>query len=242
MSIQRASPVPLYQQLYTILRSQIEFGQLQAGDVLPTEETLTTTYHISRVTARKALQQLADEGLLVRKPGKGTFVNSPKLEEPVRNLRGFDELMIEQMPDQVMDVPAFQITPAAPSTAQQLGLNKGEAVLAVKRRHLIHRRPVALAHIYLPYRLGKLLTPHDVATRPIYDLLATKAGITVKRAVQRISATAASADTAALLGVSASTPLLCVMRVTYDIEEHPVEYVQLYYPGGQHEIVVELYR
>ncbi len=242
MAINRDSPTPLYQQLYTILRSQIEFGQLKAGDLLPTEEKLTVIYSISRVTARKALQQLTDEGLLVRKPGKGTFVNIPKTEEPMRTLRGFAELMIAQHPDQVMDVNTFQITPAAASTAEMLALNAGEAVLAIKRRHLVRRRPIALAAIYLPYTLGKLLTPDDVATRSIYDLLAAKAGVTIKRAVQRISATGANPDSAGLLAVPVGAPLLQVKRVTYDMEERPVEYIELCYPGGQHEMVMELYR
>ncbi len=242
MAVNRDSPIPLYQQLYNILRSQIEFGQLKAGDSLPTEEKLTAAYSISRVTARKALQQLADEGLLVRKPGKGTFVNIPKTEESMRTLRGFAELMIDQHPDQVMDVNAFQIAPAAASVAEILALNPGEAVLAIKRRHLVRRRPVALAQIYLPYTLGKLLTPDDVATRSIYDLLAAKADVIIKRAVQRISATGAGPDNAGLLSVPLGAPLLQVKRVTYDLDERPVEYIELYYPGGQHEMVMELYR
>lgn len=242
MDIDRDSPTPLYQQLYTILRRQIEFGQVKAGDTLPTEEKLTEMYAISRVTARKALQQLTDEGLLVRKPGKGTFVNIPTTEEPMRSLRGFAELMIDQQPDQVMEVAAFQIAPAAASTAQMLGIGEGEAVLAIKRRHLVRRRPIALAVICLPYALGKLLTPDDVATRSIYDLLAAKAEVFVKRAIQRISATGAAPDTAALLAVPVGAPLLQVKRITYDMDERPVEYIELYYPGGQHEMVMELFR
>lgn len=240
--IVRDSPVPLYRQLYDILRQQIDAGMLEVGDPLPTEEKLTEVYGISRATTRKALQLLTDEGLLVRHAGKGTYINPHKTEEPLQSLRGFAELMIEQHPGQVMEVKGFEVMAASACVAAQLALNHGERTLRIRRRHLVDDHPVATAVIDLPYSLGRLLTPDDAATRTIYDLLTSKAGVTIKRAVQRISATAADEGVAALLDVVIGTPLLLVRRVTYGTDERPVEYIQLYYPGDQHEMVMELYR
>ncbi|MCA9906124.1 MAG: GntR family transcriptional regulator, partial [Anaerolineae bacterium] len=241
-AINRDGPIPLYRQLYDLLRQQIDAGVLKAGDPLPTEEQLTETYGISRVTTRKALQLLADEGMLIRHPGKGTYINAQKTEENLQSLRGFAELMIEQHPSQIMEIKGFEIIPAPIAVAQLLNLSREDRILRIRRRHVIHGRPVALAIIDLPYMLGSLLTPNDVATRTIYDLLANKAHVSIKRAVQRISATAASQDVSAVLGVEIGAPLLLVRRVTYSMDEQPVEYIQLYYPGDQHEMVMELYR
>jgi len=238
----RDSPIPLYRQLYDMLRQQIDAGVLKIGDPLPTEEQFTETYNISRVTTRKALQLLTDEGLLIRHPGKGTYINAQKTEENLQSLRGFAELMIEQHPSQIMEIKGFEITPAPAPVAELLHLSREERILRIRRRHVIHGRPVALAIIDLPYTLGSLLTPHDVATRTIYDLLANKAHVSIKRAVQRISATAANEEVTALLGVEIGAPLLVVRRVTYSMDEQPVEYIQLFYPGDQHEMVMELYR
>ncbi|MCC6616137.1 MAG: GntR family transcriptional regulator [Anaerolineae bacterium] len=240
--ILRDSPIPLYQQLYDVLRQQISTGELQPGDPLPTEEQLTETYGISRVTTRKALQLLADEGLLIRHPGKGTYINTQKTEESLQSLRGFAELMIEQHPSQVMEIKGFEIIPASPTVAQLLTLGEEDRILRIRRRHVINGRPVALAIIDLPYAFGSLLTPHDVATRTIYDLLADKAKVNIKRAVQRISAMAADDDLADALSAGTGAPLLVVRRVTYSTDEQPVEYIQLFYPGDQHEMVMELYR
>lgn len=239
--ITRDSPIPLYRQMYDILRHQIDAGLFKVGDLLPTEEKLTEDYGISRVTLRKALQLLADEGQLVRHPGKGTYISAHKTEESLQSLRGFAELMIEQHPGQVMEIKKFEVIVASACVAAQLALNHGERILRIWRRHLVDGHPVAIAAIYLPYKLGRLLTPDDAATRTIYDLLTSKANIHIKRAVQRISATADD-DIAISLDVDPGTPLLRVRRVTYSTDEQPVEYIQLYYPGDQHEMVMELYR
>ncbi|MCL4251152.1 MAG: GntR family transcriptional regulator, partial [Anaerolineae bacterium] len=192
--INRDSPVPLYRQLYDMLRQQIDAGVLKVGDPLPTEEKLTETYGISRVTTRKGLQLLTDAGLLIRQPGKGTYINARKTEENLQSLRGFAELMIEQHPSQVMEIKGFEVIAVPKSVAQLLHLSGEDRILRIRRRHVIHGRPVALAIIDLPYALGSLLTPNNVATRTIYDLLADKAHVSIKRAVQRISATAATQD------------------------------------------------
>ena len=127
-AIMRDSPIPLYRQLYDMLRQQIDAGVLKIGDPLPTEEQFTETYNISRGTTRKALQLLTDEGLLIRHPGKGTYINAQKTEENLQSLRGFAELMIEQHPSQIMEIKGFEITPAPAPVAELLHLSREERI------------------------------------------------------------------------------------------------------------------
>lgn len=240
MTISRNSAVPLYQQLSRDLRTQIHSGAYKPDMAIPPEEKLAELYRVSRVTVRKAIQQLADDGLVVRQPGKGTFVTTARFEERQQALRGFAELLVNN-PQQTMEVLRFEIVPS-PQGEAQLELPAGERVLRVTRRHRVREQPVALAIIDLPYAIGRALTPDEVSTTPIYDLITRKTQKTIDRAVQRISAVAATPEVAGLLCVDVESPLLLVRRVTYSTEDEPLEYIQLYYPGGKHELVMDLYR
>lgn len=241
MSINRQSAEPFYRQLSQILRTQIDNGDYKADEAIPPEEKLAEQYSLSRVTVRKAIQLLADEGLVIRQPGKGTYVTARPFEEKQRTLRGFAELLADN-PQQVMEVVSFEVLPSNETVAALLDMPVGEPVLRIKRRHVVQAQPVALAIIHLPYRFGRMLTPDDICTTPIYELITSKTDQHIERATQRISAVGATADVAELLQVRADSPLLLVRRVTYSTTGDALEYIQLYYPGGKHELVMDLYR
>ncbi len=152
--MERECATPLYQQLATSLRQQIERGRLKPGAALPPESELTRKYRVSRITARKALELIAGEGLIVRKQGKGTFVCPPKIQQDLQSLQGFAELMARRGQDQAMQVIAFERVPADPIVAQALRVPDGQNVLRIKRRHILKGSPVALAVIYLPEPLA----------------------------------------------------------------------------------------
>ncbi len=242
MSINRNSPTPIYRQLYLILRGQIEAREYQLDDVLPTEEQLAERYAVSRVTIRKALQILVDDGLIVRQAGKGTFVYPQTIRENLYSLQGFAEMMASDYPAQIMEILNFEVIQAGDDLASLLAVSPGDKILRIKRRHRVENRPVAYAIIYLPFEVGKLFTPEDVETTPIYTLLVRKAFLTIGRATQRVTAVAANQEIVEVLRIASGSPVLTVKRVTYSAEEQPIEYIQLYYPGGQHELVMELYR
>jgi GntR family transcriptional regulator len=241
MSINRDSAVPLYRQLFQSLHNQIHRGDYKTGEAIPTEEQLAAMYEVSRVTVRKALQGLVDEGLVVRQPGKGTFVAAGRFEEKQYFLRGFAELLADN-PQQVMEVLSFEALPPSSHVAAQLELPEGKTVLRIKRRHLVRGEPAALAIIHLPYEIGRLLTTDEVRTTPIYELITRKTDRKIERATQRVTAVGATPDIAALLGVGVDAPLLLVSRVTYSTAGTALEYIQLYYPGSKHALVMDLYR
>lgn len=238
----RHSPIPLYRQLYTLLRRRIELGELQAGEAVPPEKQLMADYGLSRVTTRKALQLLADEHLIVRQPGKGTFVALTRLQENLSSLRGFAELMRDQYPDHVMEVQSFETGIASEDLRHQLQLPRDDQIVTIKRCHMLDDQPLAYAIIYLPYALGSALTVQEVATTPVYTLLMQKVGVSIKHARQTISAIAATPQIAAELHVPEHSPVLLVTRVTYSAQEQPIEYIELFYPGERHEFVMELHR
>ncbi len=242
MPVDRDSPVPLYQQLHDWLRSRIVQGDLIAGEVIPTEMELVREFGLSRVTVRRALQLLVDEGLIIRQVGKGSFVCSHKLRENLSSLRGFAEMMLIQYPGHSMEVLGFGIVTPPDDARRHLALEAHEQVICIRRRHVLEESPLAYALIYLPLDIGGTLTPHEVAQTSIYSLIAQKLALSVHSATQMISAIGADPVVAAQLAVPVKSPVLLVRRITYSSAERPLEYIRLYYPGERHEIAMEVYR
>jgi GntR family transcriptional regulator len=239
--IDRSSGTPLYRQLQELLRARIADGTYKPGQPIPTEQRLAHDFELSRVTVRNALSHLVAEGLVVKRPGKGTYVAPLVVEERQHLLRGFAEVMAQQ-PNQRMDVLGIEIVKAAGALGRNLALPDGDEVVRVHRRHTIQGEPIGLAIVHLPYRLGRLFTTDDFAHQPVYTLIEEKTAERVIGATQRVSAIAAEGRTAELLAVAEGTPLLLVRRVTRGSQGVPLEYIELYYPPGRHELVMELRR
>lgn len=240
--INPAGPTPLYRQLYELIRDRIREGEYLPDAAIPTEDQLGIQFQVSRVTVRRALQLLSNEGLLVRQQGRGTFVASvPVLEESLGALRGFAEMMLEH-PEQSMEVLSLEAVPASPEVAEQLAVGKGANVVQIRRRHRIGRSVVAVAELYLPDWLGGRLSFAEVGRAPIYTLIARYSDERIQRATQKIGASAATDEVAELLGVAPGSPLLLVRRTTYAVAALPLEYIRLYHIGGRHELVLELAR
>ncbi|MCI0478421.1 MAG: GntR family transcriptional regulator, partial [Anaerolineales bacterium] len=229
MKIERDSAIPLYQQVATTLRRQIETGKLKPGTMVLPESALTKQFRVSRITARQALDLLTAEGLIVRKQGKGTFVCLPKVRQDLRSLEGFAELMAARGTEQAMQVLAFNNVPAEQPVARALKLSPGDRVLQIKRRHSLRGNPNAYAIIYLPHSLGQSLTLKQVSTTPIYTLLTRNARVEINRATQIVRALGADQDVATILKLPRGAPVMMIERVTYSSADKPVEYILFFY-------------
>ncbi len=240
--INRGGATPLYKQLYSLFRARIVEGEYRPDAALPTEEEIAATYEVSRVTVRSAFKLLADNGLVVRQPGRGTYVSSGRaLEESIHGLRGYAELLMSH-PDQRMEAMSMEAVPASVEVAEQLSVPVGENVLCVRRRHLVNGDSVALAVLYLPYWIGESLTPTEISTTPVYELIARRTTEKIAKATQRINAIAADADVAQVLSVPIGSAILLVRRTTYSDSGTPLEYIELNHLGDRHELVLELKR
>jgi GntR family transcriptional regulator len=242
LRINRDQAVPLYEQLASELRQQIESGAIKPGGALAPESALVAKFKVSRITARKALDLLVNEGLIVRRQGKGSFVAPPKIRQDLHELRGFAEVMTERGRAQVMQVIEFGMVHADSHVARALGIAIGNNVLRINRRHLLSDEPIAFAIIYIPAAFGSRFTLDDVSTTPIYTLLAQKAHIEIKRATQVVRAISADETTAGALALPKSAPVMMIDRVTYSTEEQPVEFIRFFHRGDRYELAMELFR
>lgn len=118
--------LPRYAQIKAYIKSQIESGQWKVGDRIPSENQLSQDFAVSRMTARRAVQELADERLLVRSPGLGTFVAEPQAITPVLEIADFTQQFSHSNPEYSNRILVLKETSAEKSIASVLGLNEGD--------------------------------------------------------------------------------------------------------------------
>ncbi len=231
VAIDQRLPTPLYHQIYLILRGQIEDGTLADGTWLQGEEQLARQYGVSRITARRALAELAAEGLVSRGRGRGTRVVRPHAPAPVHG--GVDRLLanlVAMGSKTSVRLLAFGYEPAPPHVAAALDIEPGDIVQHSIRVRSNGDGPFSHLTTFVPEHIGRRYARRDLARTPLLALL-ERAGVVVGSAEQTISATLADARTAPMLDTIVGSPLLRISRVVRDQGGTAVEFiVGLYRP------------
>lgn len=215
-----------YRSIADDLRRQITGGVLVAGSVLPSEAELAGAYGVSRVTVRKALDVLREEGRVDSRQGFGWFVAGDTVRQSLGTLATIEGQLSDQGRVPERKVVSFGFTSHAVH---------GE-LLEVVRVNLADGQPFALVTVWCPAELGSSLSRDDVESTTFYDLLPVE----FDRAVQTIGAAVADERDAELLHVPVGSPLLVVERVSHDADGHEVLRSQHRFPAHLTEFVVEL--
>ena len=230
-------PLPLYLQLARYLRGQIASGRFGHRDALPGERELAERFGVSRVTVRKALKELLDEGLLQQRQGAGTFVNrGPVVEQRLSTLTGFSEDMGSRGFAAGSVWLHRAVSTATPEEALALGLSPGATVSRLQRLRTANGIAMALELAVLPTRF--LADPSEVQGS-LYDTLRRR-GIIPFRALQRLSAVQLTAEQADQLSVPEGAAALYIERRTLLEDGTPMEFVRSQYRGDSYDFIVEL--
>jgi GntR family transcriptional regulator len=224
-----------YRTIADEMRQRIEAGEYGAGGLLPSEAELSAQHGVSRVTVRKALELLREEGLIDARQGFGWFVATDPLRQPLGRLGTIEEQLAELGVRSERRVVGFRFTAAPPRARQVLGV---PTVLEVRRVNLADGQPFARVTVWCPEELGATLSRADVEREPFYELIEVEIG----RATQTIAAAGAIAADARLLEVPVGSPMLRCERITYDVDDNPVLVSEHVFPGHRTELVVELAR
>ena len=228
--IDRSSPVPLWFQAAGQVEAAIARGDLAPGDRLDNEVDLAARWGLSRPTVRQAIEDLVAKGLLVRKRGVGTQVVHGGLKRSLELSSLYDDLAAAHRRPGTR-VLSFGTEAADATTASALGLSVGDPVVAVRRVRTAGGDPLAVLANWLPADLVGF-TAADLEAGGLYALLRA-GGVHLRVANQRISALAADAEQARLLGLRRGAPLLSMSRTTYDDSGRPVELgSHVYRPDG----------
>jgi len=235
-----ASPtLPLHRQIFMVVRDNIVRGLWPPGSAIPPEEALREQFGVSRVTVRRALGDLASQGLLERRHGLGTFVphnvSQPRPDPTLALLDGLEKSAAES------DVQVIEVQhgPAAPLIARLLRISHEDLPLHALRLRSIGGVPVMLTDAWVPERLGRKVTAAGLKKRALYELLLSQ-GVTFGRVVQAISAESANPQHARWLGIDVGAPVLTLTRLVHDLEERPVQYLTAYLSPERSRILMEI--
>lgn len=219
--LDRTGPTPMYSQVASRLEHAIRTGEIPPGGRLESEIAIGERLNLSRPTVRRALQDLVDKGLLVRRRGLGTQVVRGEVTRQVELTSLFEDLEAAQMNPQTT-VLLREVVPASRKVADALGLSEGDDVLYIRRLRSANGTPMAVMQNYLPERFGSI-TIESLASRGLYQMLRAK-GVAIRIAQQKIGARGATADEGTLLGIERGAPLLTMERVAYDNAGHVFEF------------------
>lgn len=235
LSASKDNNTPLYIQIAKSIRRQIDGGEIGAGEALPSERHLCEMTGASRVTIRKAVDQLIDEGLLLRKQGSGTFV-SKRIEMPGTYLGGFtdDTLARGQEPGSIWLMRNY----ANPTReeASKLKISMSSAVARLGRVRLSGGEPLAIEHAIMA---RSHLPPIEEIGDSLYKALESM-GNRPQKGRQKIRASLASPTEAGLLSIQENSEVLRIERVTWLEDGTMIELTRSAYRGDRYEFVTDI--
>ena len=238
--INRASPLPLYHQLYELLRDEILSGRWQPGDMLPPESELTETHKVSRTTVRQVLDMLVHEGLIFRQRGRGSFVAHPTVEQTLVRIISFTDDMRQRGFESGTEVLSSDLVPAPSDIARRLEVEPGEELARIKRLRLADGEPMSVEESFLVHRHCPGILEGDYAHNPLRVTLEQDHGIRWSYARQRIRAITAPDELARILAVEPGSALLFIERVSYSQASAPVEFLRITYRADRYSLYCEL--
>jgi GntR family transcriptional regulator len=241
MILNSSEGVALYAQIRETIRDQIINGALKPGEKLPPEEELATQLGVSRMTMRRGILDLIDEGVLYRRRGVGTFVAQRHIERNHNRLTSYLDSAAEEGFVPRIEVLLHEISGAKLMVARALKLHEGEPVIRVRTLRLADGEPLAIHDEHVPYKLYPELLDDDIETRQLWELLSDH-GYPVKRAVQRVEACPADEEIAKLLGIEEGAPVLYKLRTVYSEDGTPVEFAICHNRGDRYSLTTTLSR
>ncbi len=227
--------LPHYRQIELVLRARVP--TLRPGERLPSDSDLCREFGVSRMTARNAMQRLAEDGLVERIPGRGTFVAEPPAHRYADRLMAFSHEMERQGRAPGSRLLAREIRPATDGEARSLEVRAGDPVVLVRRLRLADGRPIAIETAVLVSRTAEAVMAADLETGSMHEALA-RAGLQLRRGKATITAEAATLEDARLLAVSEGEPLLVERRVIADVQGRAIEATESRYPGNRYALDV----
>jgi GntR family transcriptional regulator len=234
---------PLYKEIKRQMMAALTAGEWKPGEAIPAERRLSERYGISIGTVRKAIDELVAENILIRQQGRGTFVASHTRD---RLLFYFFHIVPDSGEKVYPDVQflSFAKAKADRAAAEKLGLAVGDPVFRIRNRLRLAGTPIIVDDITVPAARFAGLTEARVRDRPstIYNLYQEAFGISVVRTNERLRATLADAEFAALLEVARGAPLLQIRRVAQTYNDVPVEFRVSLVNTAHHEYWAEIGR
>jgi GntR family transcriptional regulator len=239
--LQHDSVIPLYHQLKERLKESIQNGKWTSGDKIPSENQLMEQYSVSRNTAKKAIEELVQDGALYRIQGKGTFVAQPKLQQSLMGFYSFSKVLKEKgmNPKDII----LNISEVKPSTKVKNGLqlSDDENVIVMERLRCANDEPYILESSYMPKSIVPDMEPlKKVGQISLYDLLEQQFNVIVTRAKEAFEPVLIRKDESKHLQTEEGLPALLLERTAYNDSGLPVEFCRSIVRGDRCRFYTEL--
>jgi GntR family transcriptional regulator len=231
---------PLYHRVYREIASEIESGTLGPGDRLPSERWFCDELGVSRATVRRAIEELAADGL-VQARGRGTYVSGAALAEPPNTLMSLSELGRSRGLVATARVLACERRPATIDEAEAFGIAPGAALLELERVRMLDDLPISIDHNRVPARFLPASAEPDFTTDSLYEAL-ERGGHAPVRADYELEARAADAEEAELLGLAPGAPVLLALTSAFGVDGRAVDLGRTVYRADRYRFQATLMR
>ena len=229
-----------YEQVKSQLLHLIRDEQRFPDRCIPSERELCEMFGVSRITVRRAVADLEQEGVLFRVQGKGAFINAAKIQQPLFRVSSFTQDMNSRQMTPGARILAMERILCGAAIADKLGVSATEEVFMLKRLRLADDEPMAIETCYLPLYIGTAVAEKIGDNMSLYQLIQSVCGVTITRASETIEVARLKNYERKLL-LSESIPYaLHITRCSFDAEGNRIEYVDSKYRADRYRLVTEL--
>ncbi|MEG1716638.1 MAG: GntR family transcriptional regulator [Lachnospiraceae bacterium] len=237
--------LPKYYQLKKIIIGKIDNDEYAISETIPSERELMAEYDMSRITVRKAIEDLVQEGYLYKVHGKGTYVKG--------DTNGYNLLSITSCTEDIKRMgmtPSRKVLVSEVITADKkrqriLNLGKDEKIFCLSRIYYADEEEVNYTTTYLPYRFFEGIEQYDFSELSLYEQIEKEYGVRITRAERTIEAIIAHDEIAEYLKVDSSIPIILFQCVTYGMingKEYPIETLKCYYRSDKFKFCIHQVR
>ena len=212
--------VPLYEQIMMMLRERLDNHVLDAGEKLPSEAELCKSYGVSRITVRRAIDELVEEGYLEKKQGKGTFVTSPKYGRDYTHIQGFSESCLARGLKPGARLLQKEIVAPKSSILESLGLDENSQTVKIVRLRYVNDEPMVIETSYFPLDYAFLL--QENLDGSLFQVLREKKDLVIDGSKKIVEICRATTEEARWLKLRKNAPLLLVRSVAFGNAGQPV--------------------
>ncbi|SHE94355.1 GntR family transcriptional regulator [Seinonella peptonophila] len=227
--IDKKARIPLHHQIFLQIKESIEEGRWKEGDKIPSETDLQKIFDVSRITVRKAIEDLERDGYVQKRQGIGTVVMPVKHDYSLEELTSFSSDIEKIGGTSKSVVRAFQEMEADIKIASALGVEIGETVYYLERLRISDDRIVGLHKTYIIKNERIQIDPNEIHSETSLYRLLTEKGVQLDHADEVIEARIADNELKEILKVNGEQAIFYKERVTYDLLDKPIEYVEIFY-------------
>lgn len=238
-SVDPSLPLPLYHQIFTRLREKIQSGEIPTGSTIPGENQLAKALGVSRITVKRALNELADAGIVSRRRGRGTVVIANTDLKFNESMGDYIDNVARLRRNTIAEILERLDVEADDFIAKRLQIEAGSSVEKITHRLSLKNSILSYVETYIPHDLARAFSHSNIEKEPLLTLL-VKSGIDIRRAEQRLFAVSATPHIAEMMDVEVGTALLKIHCIMVDGDGRPVEDIYAWYHSDRYQYQMTL--